>query len=240
MGSCLSITGASSLPSMDECEETLWSPITFSDYRIEMRVHRVPGRLFLNGSSQVASLFSKQGQGDINQDAMLLWDNFCSTEGAVFCGVFDGHGPYGHLVSKKLRDSFPLKLIAQWNSINPDNTYRYRNFFNKSIHDFQPDTIAPTNIATLRQSFLRACKVMDTELRLHDQIDCSSSGSTAVILLKQVSITSHPIPLSPTTFFNFHSFIHPLRATTSFLLMWVTPELYWLPKTVMVPLWPFS
>ncbi|KAK8467262.1 hypothetical protein PHAVU_007G001500 [Phaseolus vulgaris] len=185
MGSCLSLTEASSLPSMDACDEPLCSPITFSDYRIEMRVHRVPGRLFLNGSSQVASLFCKQGNGTINQDAMLLWDNFCSKDDAVFCGVFDGHGPHGHLVAKKLRDSFPLKLIAQWNSINPNTTYSYRNFFNTSFDDFQHDSVAPTNIATLRQSFVRACKTMDSELRDQNQIDCSSSGSTAVILLKQ-------------------------------------------------------
>lgn len=240
MGSCLSLTEASSLPSMDACDEPLCSPITFSDYRIEMRVHRVPGRLFLNGSSQVASLFCKQGNGTINQDAMLLWDNFCSKDDAVFCGVFDGHGPHGHLVAKKLRDSFPLKLIAQWNSINPNTTYSYRNFFNTSFDDFQHDSVAPTNIATLRQSFVRACKTMDSELRDQNQIDCSSSGSTAVILLKQVSITSHHL----LHFFTSHSFIHSFidssRVTTLLLPMSVTPELYWLPKTVMVPLLPFS
>ena len=197
MGSCISITGPSSA-----CDEALSSLTTFSDYRTEMRVHRVPGRLFLNGSSQVASLFCKQGDKGVNQDAMLVWHNFCSKEeddDTVFCGVFDGHGPYGHLVAKKLRDSFPLKLIAQWNSLNSNS---YRNFFHTSNNGFKPDTIAPTNIATLRISFLKACKVMDAELKLNNQIDCSSSGSTAVTLLKQVSITSYYV--SPSSIF-----IHP-------------------------------
>lgn len=245
MGSCLSVAGAPS----DACDDRLWSPTELSDYRIEMRVHRVPGRLFLNGSSQIASLYCRKGYGEINQDAMLVWDNFCSNDGTVLCGVFDGHGPYGHLVAKKLRDSFPLKLMAQWNSSNPDSTYSNRNFFSTSMNnDLEPCTIAPTEIATLRQSFITASKIMDRDLRIQNQIDCSSSGSTAVTLLKQVSITSQPIPSHhftlSATFFNFRSFIppslHPLRATTFLLLMWVTPELYWLPMTAMVPLLPFS
>ncbi|KAI4334805.1 hypothetical protein L6164_013514 [Bauhinia variegata] len=82
------------------------------DYKIELRLHRVPGRMFLNGSSEVASLFSKQGRKGINQDAMLVWENFSSKD-TIFCGVFDGHGPYGHRVAKKVRDSFPLKLSAE-------------------------------------------------------------------------------------------------------------------------------
>lgn len=32
----------------------------------------------------------------------------------MFCGVFDGHGPYGHLVAKRVRDSLPSKLFHYW------------------------------------------------------------------------------------------------------------------------------
>lgn len=35
-------------------------------------------------------------------------------EDTVFCGVFDGHGPFGHLVAKRVRDSLPSKLVAFW------------------------------------------------------------------------------------------------------------------------------
>ena len=41
---------------------------------VQMRLHRVPGRMFLNGSSEVASIFCKQGKKRINQDAMLVWE----------------------------------------------------------------------------------------------------------------------------------------------------------------------
>jgi len=246
MGSCVSMAGApSSLPSKEAGDDEPWSATALSEYRIEMRVHRVPGRFFLNASSQIASLYGKQGCGGINQDAMLVWENFCSNDDTVLCGVFDGHGPNGHLVAKKLRDSFPLKLMAQWNPPKSDTANTNTNFFSTSINDLEPCTVAPTDMAKLRQSFFRACKVMDRDLKLQNKIDCSCSGSTAVILLKQVIIISYPIPSHFLHFFihSFvHSLIHPyfLRATTSLLLMWVTPELCWLPKTAMVPSPPFS
>ncbi|KAL5538306.1 hypothetical protein UlMin_042726 [Ulmus minor] len=40
--------------------------------------------------------------------------NFGSRTNTVFCGVFDRHGPYGHMVTKRERDSLPLKLSAHW------------------------------------------------------------------------------------------------------------------------------
>jgi hypothetical protein len=76
MGSCLS--GASSAPSPPITNYYYESPSKFynntRDVNPEMRLHRIPGRIFLNGSSPFASLFCKQGSKGINQDAMLLWE----------------------------------------------------------------------------------------------------------------------------------------------------------------------
>ena len=44
------------------------------DAKMELWLHRIPKRLFVNGSSEVASLFSKQGKKGINQDAMIVWE----------------------------------------------------------------------------------------------------------------------------------------------------------------------
>ncbi|KAI4344984.1 hypothetical protein L6164_012154 [Bauhinia variegata] len=167
---------------------------------MELRLHGVPGRMFLNGSSEVASLFSKQGKKGINQDAMLVWENFCSKQDIIFCGVFDGHGPYGHRVAKRVRDSFPLKLSAQleWHYKNengvsdtgsPLGTYKFEEIGFKKI---DRKTSAPDQVhnvfertfKTLKESFLKAAKVMDKELKLHPDIDCFCSGTTAVTLIK--------------------------------------------------------
>ncbi|KAG0504975.1 hypothetical protein M758_N002300 [Ceratodon purpureus] len=73
-----------------------------------------PGRMFRIGASDAACLFTQQGRKGTNQDAMLVWENFGLMEDTVFCGVFDGHGPFGHLVARRVRDSLPTKLVDFW------------------------------------------------------------------------------------------------------------------------------
>ncbi|XP_050372702.1 probable protein phosphatase 2C 33 [Argentina anserina] len=189
MGSCLSVTGdgrvsSSSAPSSKRRRRLAGnspSPtaVTSPVSSMEMWLHRVPGRLFLNGFSDVASLFSKQGRKGVNQDAMIAWENFGSKEDTIFCGVFDGHGPSGHMVAKKVRDSLPLKVSSQW-------------VLNTSAADVNRAGASEENkdrdggfFDSLKDSFLKAFKVMDKELKLHPRIDCYCSGTTAVTMVKQ-------------------------------------------------------
>ncbi|XP_010907919.1 probable protein phosphatase 2C 33 [Elaeis guineensis] len=168
------------------------------------QLHRIPGRLFLNGASSVASLFTQQGKKGTNQDAMIVWENFGSRADTVFCGVFDGHGPYGHMVARSVRDSLPLKLsshlevnvgsddhrecsiISHSGSMNSEETSSIcldkepRVFTDIGEKDKHPDIFM-----TLKESFLKAFKVMDKELKLHPKIDCFCSGTTAVTVVKQ-------------------------------------------------------
>ncbi|KAJ6877581.1 hypothetical protein NC651_030360 [Populus alba x Populus x berolinensis] len=189
------------------------------DFRREEPLHRIPGRLFLNGSSDIASLFTQQGKKGTNQDAMIVWEvyvcthydgnfnvylNFGSRTDAVFCGVFDGHGPYGHMVAKRVRDSLPLKLTAHWEmnatseavlkeislnttgSMNSEDTsFISADEEPRASVDLEDAEKHPENFQTLKESFLKAFKVMDRELRVHANIDCFCSGTTAVTLVKQ-------------------------------------------------------
>ncbi|KAK9292435.1 hypothetical protein L1049_020406 [Liquidambar formosana] len=160
--------------------------------------------MFLNGASDVASLFTQQGRKGTNQDAMIVWENFGSRMDTVFCGVFDGHGPYGHMVAKRVRDSLPLKLSAHWEvNINSEdvlkeislNTTGSMNSEDTSViaHDeesrasidLEETEKQPEIFQTLKESFLKAFKVMDRELRMHKNIDCFCSGTTAVTIVKQ-------------------------------------------------------
>ncbi|KAI9114911.1 hypothetical protein K1719_013924 [Acacia pycnantha] len=203
MGSCLSV--AHPLPYSPEStsesakrRRRLKSSSSF-DYKTELGLHKIPGRMFVNGSSEVASLFCKQGKKGINQDAMLVWENFC-TKDTIFCGVFDGHGPSGHRVAKRVRDSFPLKLIAQWelHHNNKDGLSDNRNpMVNHKSEDIGLRMVGEKSSLTdqehnctntmkaLKESLLKACKIMDKELKLHPDIDCFCSGTTAVTLVKQ-------------------------------------------------------
>ncbi|XP_071732101.1 probable protein phosphatase 2C 33 [Rutidosis leptorrhynchoides] len=158
----------------------------------EDHLHRIPGRMFLNGSSEVASLFTQQGKKGTNQDAMIVWENFGSRTDTVFCGVFDGHGPYGHMVAKRVRDSLPLKLSANWevNKQGSGDVIREVTFNEETpiaCEVFSDLEISknPEKLQALKDLFMKAFKVMDRELRMYANIDCFCSGTTAVTLIKQ-------------------------------------------------------
>lgn len=88
MGSCLSAEVPGALPSSSGTPASLnlGKKRNGSRNRSGMRkdlayeskketlLHRIPGRKFLNGSSDVASFFTKQGKKGINQDAMVCWE----------------------------------------------------------------------------------------------------------------------------------------------------------------------
>eukprot|EP00257_Ricinus_communis_P021414 XP_015580901.1 probable protein phosphatase 2C 6 [Ricinus communis] len=170
----------------------------------ESLLNHIPGRMSMNGSSKIACLYTQQGKKGTNQDAMLVWESFSSRSDTVFCGVFDGHGPYGHMVAKKVRDSLPLVLCTQWkdgsndeNSSLPktENTPESTNSeetasasVDDESHDFlevEQNEKFPEMYQPLKKSIMKAFKMMDKELKLHPTIDCFCSGSTAVTLIKQ-------------------------------------------------------
>ncbi|XP_015881094.2 probable protein phosphatase 2C 6 isoform X1 [Ziziphus jujuba] len=164
------------------------------------------GKIFINGSSssKLACLYTQQGKKGVNQDAMVVWENFSSRSDTVFCGVFDGHGPYGHMVAKKVRDALPVILCTQWkansnadqsNIYNAENAHGSPNFSetaSPSIDDewfksleIEQNEKLPEMYLPLKRSFLKAFKLMDKELKFHPTIDCFCSGTTAVTVVKQ-------------------------------------------------------
>lgn len=134
------------------------------------------------------------------------FQNFASRTDTIFCGVFDGHGPYGHLVAKRVRDYLPLKLRAHWEvnitstdvlkeinlnksgSMNSeDSLFVSADEESRGFIDVKEAEKHPEILESLKESFLKAFKVMDRELRMHPSIDSFCSGTTAVTLIKQVS-----------------------------------------------------
>ncbi|KAJ8532459.1 hypothetical protein K7X08_012382 [Anisodus acutangulus] len=166
----------------------------------EDRLHHIPGRLLANGATNLACLHTQQGKKGTNQDAMIVWENFCSRSDTIFCGVFDGHGPYGHMVARKVRDTLPFLLSSEWeakSSGDQSNTSENGNT-NGGLHldDVLDDDLIeameaesnekfPEIHLPLKRSMLKAFRSMDKELKLHPTIDCFCSGSTAVSLVMQ-------------------------------------------------------
>ena len=99
---------------------------------------------------------------------------FGCKEDSIFCGIFDGHGQWGHYVSKAVRDSLPASLLRRWQeavalaSLIDDE---------KLLCDCQFDL--------WRESYLAAAAAVDEELRRSRRLDAVNSGSTALSIVKQ-------------------------------------------------------
>ncbi|MCL7051501.1 hypothetical protein MKW94_020880 [Papaver nudicaule] len=111
----------------------------------------------------LVSVFSQQGTNEVNQDSALIYKEF-GKGGGQFFGVFDGHGENGHKVSRMVIDRLPKLLLEQ-------EGYR------ELVSTYLPNE--------WRRECVSAFKVMDRELKLQKDFDCSCSGTTAVTILKQ-------------------------------------------------------
>ncbi|KAI3714087.1 hypothetical protein L1987_72677 [Smallanthus sonchifolius] len=164
---------------------------TFSNHISALQhMSSIPNRIFTNGKSRSSCIFTQQGRKGVNQDAMIVWEDFMA-EDLTFCGIFDGHGPYGHLVARKVRDTLPLKLFSFFDS--------YESKKNKSTGTIccSEDTVSEgagceagmedKTGSSWKDAFLKSYKSMDKELRFHPSLDCFCSGSTAVTIVKQGS-----------------------------------------------------
>ncbi|XP_043711224.1 probable protein phosphatase 2C 34 [Telopea speciosissima] len=138
---------------------------------------RSPGIVNVDGSKNFASVFSKGGKKGVNQDCFIVWEEFgCQTD-MIFCGVFDGHGPWGHFVAKKVRQSMPSSLLCNWQeivaltSLDPDFDMES----DKKHHQFD----------IWKESYVKTCAAIDHELEQCRRIDSYYSGTTALTIVRQ-------------------------------------------------------
>ncbi|KAH7281939.1 hypothetical protein KP509_35G004400 [Ceratopteris richardii] len=168
-------------PKVDKARKNDSQAVLDSAILIDNLLDDVPHKFVRNGGSNQSSLFSKQGMKGINQDTMIVLEDFASQTGTIFCGVFDGHGPDGHLVSERVRDSLPEKLAACWQDaftpLRGQLHERNGNVLTRSGGD-------PQLIMAWKESLIRSYKQTDRDL-LGDEFDCTCSGTTAVTLVKQ-------------------------------------------------------
>uniref|UniRef100_A0A452YXU5 protein-serine/threonine phosphatase n=1 Tax=Aegilops tauschii subsp. strangulata TaxID=200361 RepID=A0A452YXU5_AEGTS len=112
------------------------------------------------GSVCLCVFFSIQGYG-------------CQDD-TIFCGVFDGHGQWGHYVAKAVRESLPQQLLCRWQEAVALTSLIDGE---KRLGDCQFDL--------LRQSYLAAAAAVDEELRRSRRLDAVNSGCTALSIVKQ-------------------------------------------------------
>ncbi|KAJ4782180.1 Protein phosphatase 2C family protein [Rhynchospora pubera] len=141
-----------------------------------------------DGTRKIASLFSRRGMKGPNQDTAILCQGF-GKENGIFCGVFDGHGRMGHMISRLVRDYLPFLILSQRNNyfLSRNNSNFNDNDSNDSDSHKEHDTpcLNSQMFEEWKQACINALKAMDCELRIKPGLDCSFSGTTAVYIIKQ-------------------------------------------------------
>ncbi|CAN7138745.1 hypothetical protein HID58_037354 [Brassica napus] len=147
----------------------------------------IPNRITSNGKSKSSCIFTQQGRKGVNQDSMIVWEDFMSKD-VTFCGVFDGHGPHGHLVSRKVRESLPVRLLSFVQSKqNGTSKSDSQEAAGKEKEEKEEANEEDKLKLLWEEAFLKAFSAMDKELRSHPNVECFCSGSTAVTVIKQGS-----------------------------------------------------
>ncbi|KAJ3691964.1 hypothetical protein LUZ60_012314 [Juncus effusus] len=148
------------------------------------------GTISDDGKRKLASLFSQRGKKGPNQDAAILCQGFGMDEG-IFCGVFDGHGQNGHLISKLVRDYLPFLILSERNSLflsknNDSNFSDEENNYDPLTDLHSPNSVISSQIfEDWKEACVNGFKAMDKEIGMKSNLDSSFSGTTAVSIIKQ-------------------------------------------------------
>ncbi|KAK2990305.1 hypothetical protein RJ640_014757 [Escallonia rubra] len=136
-----------------------------------------PGIVNAKGSDNLVSVYSKRGKKGVNQDRLCVWKEFGCQDDMIFCGVFDGHGPWGHLVAKRVRKLMPSSLLCNWQESIALTSLELDvgSELERRLHQFD----------IWKQSYLKTCSAVDQELAQYPGIDSHYSGTTALTIVRQ-------------------------------------------------------
>ncbi|XP_027070523.1 probable protein phosphatase 2C 65 [Coffea arabica] len=190
MGACCSCQRVERFDGFYAADEVVEKTIEDEDLYVRRGDHGA--RVRLQGSSKYISTFIQQGKKGTNQDAMTVWESFTGERDMIFCGVFDGHGPSGHVVARYVRDLLPSKLSSSSSSASKGfnisaassgGDENAGNFGDGSSHDC--DKSENQFYSSWKARILKSFKEMDEELEGDAGIESYCSGTTAVTVIKQ-------------------------------------------------------
>ncbi|XP_071729792.1 probable protein phosphatase 2C 73 [Rutidosis leptorrhynchoides] len=124
-----------------------------------------------------AAVYSKRGEKGVNQDCCIVWEEFGCQEDMLFCGVFDGHGPWGHYVAKRVCETMPSSLLCNWQqkvveaTVDPNSGFES----DKKLDRF----------TIWKNSFIKTCAEVDQDLQRSRKFDSFHSGTTGLAIIKQ-------------------------------------------------------
>ncbi|XP_073129460.1 probable protein phosphatase 2C 72 [Henckelia pumila] len=168
---------------MGICASVSSSEIHDDSYGDENSVYHRKVSTCKNGS-QIGSTHSHAGSKGLNQDSAILYQGYGIEDGA-FVGVFDGHGKNGHIVSKLVRNRLPSLLLNQRNAIAKITSSPTNNAQNDRKTETYDKSEPNKNFFKWKEACLSAFRAMDKEIKILDSLDCSCSGTTAVVAVQQ-------------------------------------------------------
>lgn len=119
----------------------------------------------------------------------------------IFCGIFDGHGPWGHFVAKRVRETMPRSLLCNWQeTLAAQSSSSLDNDHVKEIPDNKQQRF---NI--WKHSYLKTCASIDQELEHSRKFDSFHSGTTALSIVRQVNIQKQMLDSHCHTFIDLDS-----------------------------------
>ncbi|XP_047172171.1 probable protein phosphatase 2C 72 [Vigna umbellata] len=130
----------------------------------------------------LSSAYSKQGTKGLNQDAATLCQVYGTTN-AAFCGVFDGHGRNGHIVSK-IVNSRLCSFIVDQKKVHAKIEKKIMVRHAETVED-DSQALLNKNFQEWKEAIVDGFRVMDKEVKLQENLDCSCSGTTAVVVIRQ-------------------------------------------------------
>ncbi|KAB5553166.1 hypothetical protein DKX38_010477 [Salix brachista] len=142
--------------------------------------------LFLMELRSLVLSYSREGSKGVNQDAAIVHLGYGVEHGA-FCGVFDGHGKNGHIVSRTVRNRLPSLLLNQKNALEEIDSVRDHGS-EKADGGLVP--LPGESFHKWKDACVGAFKVMDKEIKLQESLDCSCSGTTAVVVGEDLVIAN--------------------------------------------------
>ncbi|CAI9119039.1 OLC1v1020693C3 [Oldenlandia corymbosa var. corymbosa] len=131
----------------------------------------------------MVSAYSKKGQKGPNQDRLVVWQEFGCQEDMTFCGIFDGHGSWGHIVAKQVKKLMPSLLLCNWQQTLVACQCAPLKKPPEEVIDDGGE--CQRQFEVWKESYLRTCSAVDYRLSQLPGIDSFYSGSTALTVVKQ-------------------------------------------------------
>ncbi|GKB52783.1 probable protein phosphatase 2C 34 [Tanacetum coccineum] len=158
--------------SSDQCSGKEAAEAMAKDAKKDEMILRSSGTVNVSGSNNFASVCSKKGEKGVNQDCCIVWEEFGCQEDMMFCGVFDGHGPWGHYVAKRVCNSMASSLLCNWQEMLVEGAVEE---VDKKVDRFD----------LWQNSFTKTCADVDQDLERCRKIDSFCSGTTALTAIRQ-------------------------------------------------------